>query len=382
MTIINSQRHLFDIPDEIAYFNCAYNSPQLNESRKRLMSGCDTKSHPWKRTPESFFDDAERIRSLSSELFGGDVDGYAIVPAASYGLSTAARAVEPHLRSGDRIMVIAEEFPSNVLPWRRIAQETGAVITTVSTPEHGSWTKAILNKITKGVKVVAISTCHWTNGAYIDLLAISKACRLADCILVVDATQSLAAMPLSIEEIKPDFLVAAGYKWLLCPYGFGLLYVSEQWRDARPLEETWLARQNAEDFTALVNYSDTYMPGARRFDVGEKCTTTILPGAIAALEQIKVWGVKHIAESLSAINSRIGVHLDRLGFQLPNKSEQCPHILGALLPKHYTGNLVTDLKAKNIYISQRGNALRFAPHIHLNEHDMTRLSDTLEELVK
>jgi len=27
-----SQRHLFDIPDDIAYFNCAYYSPQLNES--------------------------------------------------------------------------------------------------------------------------------------------------------------------------------------------------------------------------------------------------------------------------------------------------------------------------------------------------------------
>jgi len=74
--------------------------------------------------------------------------------------------------------------------------------------------------------------------------------------------------------------VAAGYKWLLGPYGFGLLYVSEQWREARPLEETWLARKNAMDFTALVKYSDTYMPGARRFDVGEKCTATIRPAPL------------------------------------------------------------------------------------------------------
>jgi hypothetical protein len=46
---MKSQRHLFDIPDDIAYFNCAYYSPQLNESRKRLLDGVKAKSHPWGR---------------------------------------------------------------------------------------------------------------------------------------------------------------------------------------------------------------------------------------------------------------------------------------------------------------------------------------------
>ena len=280
MISIPSQRHLFDVPDDVAYFNCAYNSPQLNASLNRLLAGARTKCHPWERTPASFFDDAETIRRLSSAVFGGDADGYAVVPAASYGLSTAARAVEPHLQSGDRILVIAEEFPSNVLPWKRTAQEAGAVLETVPYPEDGDWTRAILGRIETGVKVVAVSTCHWTNGAFIDLRPIGKACRDVNAVLVVDATQSLGAMPFPLDEVKPDFLVAAGYKWLLCPYGFSLLYVSEPWRSARPLEETWLARLNAEDFTALVKYSDTYMPGARRFDVGEKCSATILPGAI------------------------------------------------------------------------------------------------------
>ena len=381
MPIIPSQRHLFDIPDEIAYFNCAYNSPQLNESLNRLLLGARSKSHPWERTPVSFFDDAETIRSLSSNIFGGDADGYAVIPAASYGLSTAARAIEPHLNSGDHILVIAEEFPSNVLPWKRTAQEVGAVITTVPTPEDGNWTQAILDRIDKGVKVVAVSTCHWTNGSYIDLSPIGKACRDVGSVLVVDATQTLGAMPFSIEEIKPDFLVAAGYKWLLCPYGFSLLYVSEQWRSARPLEETWLARSNAEDFTALVKYSDTYMPGARKFDVGEKCTATILPGVIAALEQIKEWGVENIATSLSTINSTIANHLEQLGFQLPNVAQRCPHMFGAQFPDGYTGNLVAELKKRNIYISQRGNAVRFAPHLHINENDVNCLTIALGELL-
>ena len=179
-------------------------------------------------------------------------------------------------------------------------------------------------------------------------------------------------------NIQPDFLVAAGYKWLLCPYGFSLLYVSERWRTARPLEETWLAREGAENFAGLVNYSDTYMPGARRFDVGEKCTATILPGAVAALEQIKEWGVANISSSLRSINNVIALHLEKLGFQLPDESLRCPHMFGAILPKHYKGNLVAELLSRNIYISQRGNALRFAPHLHVNENDVGRLLEALE----
>ena len=382
MGSLTTQRHLFDIPEDVAYFNTAYYSPQLNESRDRLHLGVNTKSHPWERTPDSFFQDAETIRQLSSDIFGGNSDGFAVIPAASYGISTAARAIEPALQSGDQLVVIAEEFPSNVLPWKRTAKETGAEIITVSKSGEGNWTQAILDRIDKRVKVVAVSTCHWTNGLHIDLLPIGKACRDIDAVLVVDATQSLAAMPFSIENVQPDYLIAAGYKWLLCPYGFGLLYVSERWRNTRPLEETWLARDKAENFAALVKYSDAYMPGARRFDVGEKCTATILPGAIAALEQIKAWGVDKISNSLSFINKTIALHLESLGFVMPNESQRCPHMFGALLPKQYKGNLVSELSSRYIYISQRGNSLRFSPHLHVNDNDINRLLEALEEFVR
>ncbi|MGA7595089.1 MAG: aminotransferase class V-fold PLP-dependent enzyme [Gallionella sp.] len=381
MPILPSQRHLFDIPDEIAYFNCASSSPLLNESQQRLHYGVRSKRHPWERTAQRFFDDAETVRRLSAEIFGGDTDGYAVIPAASYGMSTAARAVEPRLKAGDRILVIADEFPSVVLPWRRTAQETGAIMVTVPVPADGNWTRAILGSITATVKVVAISSCHWMNGAYIDLHEIGSACRAQGSILAVDATQTLGAMPLPLARIRPDFLVAAGYKWLLCPYGFGLLYVAERWRDSRPLEETWLARDNAEDVTALATYSDRYMPGARRFDVGEKCTPTILPGAIAALEQIKMWGVENIAASLAAINAKISAQLEQLGCRLPGEKQRCPHLFGALMPETCTGDPVAELKNRNIHLSQRGNVLRVAPHLHVSELDVERLIGGLAELI-
>lgn len=381
MALIPSQRHLFDIPREIAYFNCAYYSPQLNESRDRLIAGVRAKSLAWTRVPPGFFDDAEAIRAQAARLFGGEADGYAIIPAASYGLSTAARVVEPQIESGHHILVIEEEFPSNVLPWRRVAAERGASMRTVPRPEDGDWAKAILSRIEASVKVVAVSTCHWTNGARIDLIPIGEACCQNGSLLVVDATQSLGAMPFDLPGVRPDFLVAATYKWLLGPYGSALMYVSEAWRGARPLEESWLARDNATDFTSLARYSDTYRAGARRFDVGESGVLTLLPGLAAALEQIEGWGITNIASTLAATNQRIAAHLEKLGFILPPETERCPHMFGARLPASFRGNLVAELRKQDIYISQRESSLRFAPHLWVDDHDVTRLLRALDELV-
>ncbi len=158
------------------------------------------------------------------------------------------------------------------------------------------------------------------------------------------------------------------------------MYVAPAWRDARPLEETWLARVNAADFSALVDYSDTYMPGARRFDVGEKCTA-ILPGAITALEQLQAWGVGNVARVLGQINDRIASRLEALGFVLPPTWQRCPHIVGARLPQGLTGDFVGSLRAQHVFISQRGSSVRVAPHLHVTEADVEQLLAALNVAV-
>src|ERR1700722_9251594 len=382
MYALGSQRSLFDIPQGGAFFNTATTSPLLNASRARLLEAAGAKSRPWERQPADFFADAERIRALAADLFGADADAWAVIPAASYGLSAAARAIEPSLKSDDRILVMAEEFPSNVLPWRRVAENTGAALTTVTTPADGDWTAAILAAIRPGIRVVTLWHGHGTNGALLDRAPIGAACRRIGAIFVLDLTQSLGALPFDLATADPDFMVAAGYKWLLCPYGFGLMYVAPRWRDARPLEETWLARAHAEDFATLVNYSDVYRPGARRFDVGETCVSTILPGAIAALEQLKAWGVGRIAESLKAVCDQIVPELEAQGFAVPRASRRAPHMFGARLLSGRNDDVAARLREQNVFVSRRGSSIRFSPHLHVVEADLIQLADALKRINK
>nr|WP_319485873.1 aminotransferase class V-fold PLP-dependent enzyme [uncultured Cohaesibacter sp.] len=380
--MLQAQRQLFDIPPDIAYFNCAYNAPLLREAAEALVEGALTKCHPWQRTPGDFFAPAEAFRQLAARALGGAADCYAVIPSASYGTATVGRIYEELLSPSDEIVVLHEAFPSNYLPWLRASRVSGARLVIVATPDDHDWTRAVLERITSNTRLVAVPNCHWTNGAVLDLAAIADATRACGASLVVEVTQSLGAMPLDLDRVCPDFMIAAGYKWLLFPYGLSLFYAAPQWHDARPLEETWLGRAGAEVFENLVNYTDDYQPGARRFDMGQKSIPTLLPAGLVGLRQLGDWGVERIASALKGINGRIAGMLEAVGFEPVPEAFRSPHILGAASAKPLSPTITADLAARNVFISRRGNALRFAPHLHVTEADLGRLEEALSALCR
>ncbi len=106
------QRHLFDIPDDVAYLNCAYMSPLMKPALEAGTAGLARKTHPWEITADKFFTGAEEFRAdrraTHRQLRPTDI---AIVPSASYGIATAAQNLP--LQKGQSILVLEEQFPSN-----------------------------------------------------------------------------------------------------------------------------------------------------------------------------------------------------------------------------------------------------------------------------
>ena len=85
-----TQRHLFDIPDDLAWINCAANSPALASVYQAGQLGLKRKRHPWTLGPAQFQDDVARLRGLFADLIGASADDVSLAPSASYGLTTAA----------------------------------------------------------------------------------------------------------------------------------------------------------------------------------------------------------------------------------------------------------------------------------------------------
>lgn len=375
--MIPCQRDLFDIPEGVTYLNCAYMSPLLRSAVTAGAHGAERKAHPWLIQPDDFFAECEELRILFGQIAGCSPDQVALVPSASYGMAVAARNVP--VARGQRVLLLDESFPSIVYPWRERAQETGAEAVLLPRPADDDWTETILDAIDDRTAVAALPQCHWTDGGLVDLVAVGTRLREVGAALVVDATQSLGALPLHLAAVRPDFLVAAGYKWLLGPYSLGYLYVAEQHLEGRPIEFNWITREGAEDFSSLVRYREGFRPGARRFDVGEVSNFTLTPMARAGLGQLLDWGVEEIHASLSSLTGRLADAAVDLGLDVAPPGYRAGHYLGIRFPEGVPSPLVARLREAHIHVSVRGNALRVTPHLYNTEGDLDRLLHFLAE---
>ncbi|HEY1400128.1 MAG TPA: aminotransferase class V-fold PLP-dependent enzyme [Terriglobales bacterium] len=372
------QRHLFDIPEDVAYLNCAYMSPLMRSVIEAGNAALARKAHPWELTADQFFTGSEEFRATAARLIDAPADCVAIVSSASYGIATATHNLP--VRKGQSILVLDEQFPSNYYPWQRLADEHGAALKIVAWPDGGDRTAAVLNSLTADVAIAALPHVQWTSGGRLDLVRIGSACRKMGAALVLDLTQSLGALPFSVREVQPDFAVAANYKWLMGPYTTGLLYVAPKWHGGRPLEENWIQRANARDFSSLILYTDKYDECARRFDMGERSNFALLPAATRAMKQLLDWGVAEISETAGALNRQLAAAAAELGFSSPPQELRAPHYLCLRRKAGIPAELPDSLARQKVFVSVRGSSIRVTPHVYNSVTDSDRLISCLRQI--
>jgi selenocysteine lyase/cysteine desulfurase len=372
---LEAQREKFVVDDAIAYFNTAAMAPMLHSVHDAGIAALRRRSEPWSITAADWFPDVERLRSRFARLINAADDDVALVPATSYGLATLSRNLTAG--PGDRVLVLADEFPSNYYTWRRFTQRTGAELLVVDRAPDQTWTEAVLEAVDERVVIASVPNVHWTNGSVVDLAAVGTALRAAGSTFIIDASQSLGTIPIDVTQLRPDGIVAVGYKWLLGPYSLGYLYLDPRFHDGEPLEENWIARAGSEDFKSLSDYEDTYQGGARRFDVGERSNFQLLPMSIAALDQILAWTVPRIAATLRTVTDEIADRGEELGLRAPPAGARAPHMLGLALPPDAVAETSAALDTANVAASMRGPSLRIAPHLHISPDDTDRLITAL-----
>jgi selenocysteine lyase/cysteine desulfurase len=376
--MIPNQRHLFDLPENHAYLNCAYTAPLLKTAVRAGVEAIEAKRAPWTIKSDDFFSTVENLRGLFARLVGCTPDDVAVVPAASYGLATAAKNLP--VSEGQSIVVLQDQFPSNVYSWMNLAETRRAVLRTVPRPANSDWTSALLDEIDANTAIVAASHNHWTDGTVVDLVRVGEQCRSVGAALVVDGAQSLGAVPFSVPDIRPDFLASIAHKWLLGPYSMGFCYMDPKWHEGTPLEENWLSRAGSEDFSRLVDYQEGYQPGARRYDVGEVSNFILSPIAAAALAQILEWGVEQIAETLRAKTDAIADRAEEMGLLVADREFRAPHMIGLTKSGGFSGELAKILALEKVYVSVRGESVRVAPHVYTNDDEIDRLFYALRKV--
>jgi len=195
---------------------------------------------------------------------------------------------------------------------------------------------------------------------------IGERAREVGAAFVIDGTQSVGAVPFDVEELQPDALVCASYKWLMGPYSIGVAYFGARYDDGVPLEESWMAREGSRDFAGLVDQGDAYREGAARFDVGETSNFILVPMLVAALEQVREWGVGRIEEYCRNLSGQF----------FPGAG----HLFGLRLPAEADpAGVRAQLQKRNVFVSVRGRAIRVSPYLYNDAADLEALRDSLHE---
>jgi selenocysteine lyase/cysteine desulfurase len=377
--MIPSQKHIFDIPDDVSYLNTAYMSPLMNSVVHAIDGGARLKAQPWKLKISHFFDDVDKARALFAKIVNARAEGVAIIPSASYGLTTAALNLP--LTEGQKVVTLKHQFPSHTYPWKKSARENGAIFQEVDVQEGFSATEAMLGAIDERTAIAALPNVLWTNGALVNLIEVRQRCDEVGAALVLDLTQSAGAMVTDFAKIRPDFAVVANYKWMLGPYSTGFLYVAEKYRAGRPLEEGWITRKGGQNFAQLTENSEEFEAGAVRYDMGERSNFALMPGVICALEQLLSWGVDNIQTTLGMRNRDLCMRLDDIGLKTTRHEHRGPHFIGARMPDGTRDDLLDVLASRQIFLSQRNQALRITPHLWNEQTDFDRLIRVLSEIL-
>ena len=372
----------FLLDPAVHYLNCAYMSPMPDSVEQAGRVGLARKRQPWTIQASDFFTEVAAVKKAFAAVLGTRRhEQVAVLPSVSYGMAIVARNLP--FGPGQHIVVAGEQFPSNVHPWRRLAEERGGAVRAVVPPDErtgraAAWNDALFDTIDDRTALLAIAHVHWADGTRFDLPRLAARAREVGAWVVIDGTQSVGALDFPFDEVRPDAVMCAAYKWLMGPYGIALGWFGDVLQDGDPVEETWAGRRGSEDFRALVDYTDAYGPGSVRFDVGQRSNFITLPMTIEALRVVKEWGTARIQAHCESLWAPVLGPLGEAGYAIEDAAWRGHHVVGVRPPAGAdTAALAARLTAARVQVSWRGTSMRVSPHLYNTPEDMAALRAAL-----
>ena len=246
--------------------------------------------------------------------------------------------------------------------------------------EGKKWNECILDAINEQTSLVTLGNVHWADGTRFDLAEIRKKTRKVGALLVIDGIQSVGALPFDASVIQPDALICGSYKWMMGPYSIGMAYYGEAFDHGIPLEENWINRKGSENFDDLVNYEEVYQPGSLRYEVGEHSNFILVPMLIAAIKQLLKWQPENIQTYCKGLIDPYLEEIRSLGGLIEDEAYRANHLLGIRFTEFDRDKAKKIFYKNKVGLSIRGNAIRVAPNVYNDHHDMKKLMKSLREM--
>jgi selenocysteine lyase/cysteine desulfurase len=364
----------FPVRRNFVYFNHAAQSPlplRVAEAIEKHIENTKLRgATDWNR----WIADVDHTRAKAAAFIGAGRSEIAFVPSTAWGINLVAQAYG--WKPGDNVVGDDMEFPSNFYPWR-LLEKRGIEYRLAKNHDGRITVDDIGATVDARTRIVAVSWVAFHSGYVYPLEDIGAFCRERGILLVVDAIQGLGALPMDVNELGIDVLVADPHKFLLGPEACALFYVNENARERlpAPFGGWWNLKMQGAYFD---NSGELHL-SARRYEPGSLPIPAI-QGLSAALDLLTEVGVETIRERVLATNTLLMSGLSARGWRIATPQPLASAILAAAPPSNDPRRVARKLEEKNIIVTAREGAVRFSPHFYNDRDEVGRILAALDTL--
>lgn len=313
------------------------------------------------------------LRQSAANLIGAATDEIALVPNTTAGINLVAEGLD--WRSGDNLVTLGDEYPSNLYPWMHLA-DRGVETRRVPTADGVVDYDQLADRSDDRTRLITVSWVAFSNGCRRNLDAIAEIAQRKGALLFVDAIQGLGVFPLDVSRTPIDFLAADGHKWLLGPEGAGIAYIR---RDRLPL-----LRATAVGAHSVVHaYDYTHIElklkqDAARYEGGSLNVPGMF-GLGASIDLLQSLGVENVAAAILDATDSICSKLREGGFRVvsPRDGEQRSGIVSFEFPGADLLAVRRHCLEQGVALACRAGRIRVSAHAYNTGEDIDRLMSSL-----
>jgi len=366
----------FEIEDA-TYLNLASQSPMPKVSIRAVQAALEANKYPHHNADSTFFEVPNRLRVSIAKLLGGKPAEVALTSGASAGVAAVAYALT--WKPGDEVITAKGEFPLQYATWKPMEEREGLKLKIVSPRERFITAEDLIAAMTPQTRLVSVSMVRYDDGSLLDAARVAEACHKQGALLLLDASQSCGAMPMDVKQLGADFIVSAGYKWLLGPFGTGFFWAkSEHLGMVRPGPFYWMALMESHNFAAMNFHDPKPAANAKRWDAPESASyfNFNLVALDASVDFVVRMGPELVAEHNRKLIELMFERLPKDRFVLASPLDAArrgPYGCFAARSPEKTAEHYQHLRKENVAVSLREGNIRVSPHLYNTERDIDRL---------
>jgi selenocysteine lyase/cysteine desulfurase len=364
----------FPVTERWAFMDHAAVAPLPKPAVAALAEYADDLSHNGIASVSRWVHRVKEVRALGARLLNAETDEVAFVKNTSEGVGWVAEGFP--WKSGDNVVLAAEEYPSNQYPWMNQGYR-GVEVRSVASRGSRIAIDDIRAAIDARTRVVTLSFIEFASGYRNDLDAIGSLCRERGVYLFVDAIQGLGVYPLDVKRTPVDFLAADSHKWLLGPEGIGLFWIRKELIDLlHPVGVGWNSVIDPTNF-GQINFR--LRPEAVRWEGGAPNVAGITAMG-ASLELLLQFGIDRARERVEMVTDHLCARAPQIGLEVFSSRlvGDKSGIVSLVSPGRDPAELVKRCRSAGIVVNNRLGRLRLSPHAYNTIEEIDRFIDCVK----